>query len=102
MNQKTKVIFRRSRNDGEIIAVLPELAGDSNPYKTCLCYVHVGQHSAISTDYTAWTVPVSLGTYAPLLAELESLGYDLKVCKRSTRGDLEKRKKQCGYYGVED
>lgn len=102
MNKKTKVIFRRSKNDGEIIAVFPELAGDSNPYKTCLSYEHIGQHGAISTDYTTWTRPASASDSVNLEAELKSLGYDLKVCKRSARGDLVKRMQQCGYYGVED
>lgn len=102
MSNKTKVIFRRARGEGEVIAIFPELPGDDNPYRTCLSYVHFGQHGAIGADYTEWTVPVSLATYAPLMAELQSIGYDLKVCKRANYKDLQARIKACGYYQMED
>lgn len=93
----TKVIFRVDERDNqkEIIAVFPELAGDMNAYKTCGGYVHMGQHVTISADIPDWTRPATPEEYQDLLAELVSIGYDdLRVVKKMTRQDLEKRKEQ--------
>ena len=90
----TKVIFRREfpENGGEIIAVFPSLAGDSNPYKTCTFYAHVGQHGAMAIDYLKDTFPAHPVEYISLKAELESIGYDdLQVAKRFSRKDLQAR-----------
>lgn len=95
---KTKVIFRTFKPrpefqeaGGDVIAIFPELPGDSNPYRTCLSYQHIGQHGAMIVDYTDITRPASPAEYADLQRELESIGYDLDIRKRSTRADLEKR-----------
>lgn len=93
-----KVIFRKEfpERGGELIAVFPELPGDSNPYRTCLSYMHTGQHGAITLDYTEWTFPAKESEYMPLYAELSlAVGYNLKVCKRMTRQDLQARIKAC-------
>jgi len=80
----TKVIFRvitGRYGKGEIIALFPEIANDSQG--NCLSYMHVGQHGG--ADYLYMIQTSKLATpeqYAPLLQELESLGYNLKVCKR--------------------
>lgn len=94
--EPVKVIFRVDERDGgrEVIAVFPELAGDMNPYRTCLCYAHIGQHSSISTDYRTYTRPARHDEYADLLSELQSIGYSLKIVKRASRADLLKRKEQ--------
>ena len=76
----TKVIFR-IYPEGNIIALFPEIANDS--YGNCLSYMHIGQHGG--ADYTYVVQLTKLATpeqYAPLLQELESIGYNLKVCKR--------------------
>lgn len=94
----TKVIFRVDERDKgyEVIAVFPELAGDMNPYRTCTCYAHIGQHSAISTDFPQWTRPAKEKEYRDLKMELENgYGYNLRVVKKMTRSDLELRKLQC-------
>lgn len=91
---KTKVIFRKEfpENGGGIIAVFPSLAGDNNSYKTCLCYAHVGQHSACHVDYVAKsTFPARTLEYYDLMKELESIDYDLKISKRFSRKDLQSR-----------
>ena len=92
-----KVIFRKEypERGGEIIAIFPELPGDSNPHRTCLSYVHLGQHGAITLDYHEFTFPAQPSQYASLKAELESIGYNLRVCHRMTRGDLQARIKAC-------
>jgi len=87
---KTKVIFRKWK-DGDIIALFPELPGDMNPYRTCESYMHIGQHSAASVDLTNVIKLASPEEYASLFAELESIGYNLRVCKRFTQKDLQAR-----------
>lgn len=74
---KTRVVFRII--NGEVIALLPELPGDSDP-ATCLSYMHVGQHGAASI-YHKWPI-ASEKEYRDLYEELTSIGYDLQVCKR--------------------
>lgn len=94
MNAKTKVIFRRLAKNAkieEVIAVFPALAGDSNPFRTCLSYQRIGQHGAMSLDFMASTGPANFQEYYPLMKELESLGYDLQVAKRFSRKDLQAR-----------
>ena len=93
----TKVIFRKEfpENGGGIIAVFPSKAGDSNPYRTCLCYAPVGQHSAMSLKYMKGTFPAQPSEYSDLYSELVSLGYDLDVCTRFSKKDLQSRKEQC-------
>jgi hypothetical protein len=85
--EKTKVIFRKF--NGEVLALFPELPGDSNPYRTCLSYQHIGQHGAAAIDLKA--APATLAEYAPLARELESLGYEIKPARRFTRKDLQAR-----------
>lgn len=91
--EKTKVIFRKLQN--EVVAVFPELPGDSNPYRTCLSYQHIGQHGAITLDFAAWTLPATPAEHADLAKELESIGYNLKITKRSSYKNLQARIKAC-------
>ncbi len=99
---KTKVIFRIMKdpdyfdNPGEsVVAIFPEIPGDSNPYRTCLSYQHVGQHGAISLDYPEFTFPATDEESKDLQRELESLGYNLKVCKRMQYNYLRIRLQEC-------
>jgi hypothetical protein len=80
----TLVVFRKFKDDGSIIALFPEelwtTAGD------CGSYMHVGQHSG--ADYRgviAASKPATLEEYGPLLKELTSIGYLLKIRKRFQR-----------------
>ena len=93
---KTKVIFRKTLPEwgGETIAIFPALAGDSNPYRTCMSYERVGQHGAITLDFMKFTLLTTPENYTSLKAELESIGYDLQVAKRMTRKDLQARIEQ--------
>lgn len=87
----TKVIFRKYP-DGDVIALFPTLAGNGNPY-TCLSYMHIGQHAASLTNFSN-TIAASEAEYRDLKQELESIGYNLLVCTRFTRSDLQERIKQ--------
>lgn len=82
-NYKTKVIFRKFKSTGEVIALFPELPG-TNDYSTCESYMHIGQHSAASVSLSSITVRAREEEYASLQAELESLGYNLEVVNRFT------------------
>jgi len=91
----TKVIFRKFHPEkgGDVIAIFPELPGDGNPYRTCLSYQHIGQHGAITLDYTQFTFPlIQRREYEDLYFELVSIGYeDLEVVTRMTRKMLQER-----------
>lgn len=73
----TKVIFRKDKEDGDVIAVFPEDRQNDNMIG---CYAHIGQHSTMSLDYYKETVPATPEEYKDLKAELENIvGYNLEV-----------------------
>jgi hypothetical protein len=77
---KTKVVFRKFKA-GDILALFPN---DYEGNGFHLSYQHVGQHSA--ADYKAMisaSKPAKPEEYADLLAELQSIGYDLKIVQKS-------------------
>ena len=77
----TRVIFRKFKDNGEIIALFPDIVAS---FFERMSYMHIGQHSGV--DYDLCIKCTKLATeeeYAPLLAELKSIGYDdLKIYKR--------------------
>lgn len=82
----TAVIFRRFE-EGDIIALFPSLPCDDSGLITS--YQHIGQHSGASPDLIHELAPVPEADYAPLLAELVSVGYDdLDVLEPYTSADL--------------
>jgi hypothetical protein len=93
---KTKVIFHKmGKINPDIVAFFPELPGDSNPHRTCLSYMHMGQHGAASLEFYRWTKPASPEEYASLKAELGSIGYNLRIGQKITRKDTQARIKAC-------
>jgi len=92
----TKVVFRKFQ--GEIVALFPEEAATLNPI-LCTSYTHVGQHSA--AEYYSVLTSSKQATdaeAADLKAELESIGYNLRVYKRSPSDAYQKRKDQIKDY----
>lgn len=78
------MVFRKNEEDGEIIAVFPEIPSTPNP-ATCLIYAHVGQHAnADCRSILRNTAPATPKEYGPLMRELETIGYWLDVRKRVT------------------
>ena len=79
---KTTVIFRKWKSGG-VIALFPlidECVG------RCLSYEHIGQHGI--ADYQrmlADSDPAQPHEYADLKAELERIGYDLRIAKRNAK-----------------
>lgn len=80
----TKVIFRKFRSDGEILALFPEIPADCHAGH-CLSYQHTGQHGAAAVDLSHCTVPATPEESAPLAAELERVGYVLQPVHRVTQ-----------------
>lgn len=86
----TKVIFKRFP-EWDVIALFPTFPGDCNPYRTCMSYMHTRKHAAATMDL--FTLPAAQpAEYAPLMTELESLGYTLRIAHRATRRDMIARK----------
>lgn len=74
---KTKVIFRKLK--GEVIAFFPDIV---EGYGKIAYYTHVGQHG--SGEYSSQWPLAKPVEYAPLLVELERIGYNVDVRQRMT------------------
>ena len=77
--QKTNVIFRKWKDDGQIIALFPHedwnLEGNE-----CASYMHIGQHSGCEYQFVLMqTVPATREEYDELYSELAHIGYNLQV-----------------------
>lgn len=88
---KTRVIFRKFRSNGEVIALFPDIPG-TNSLATCSSYLHVGQHGAASVDLSPYTGIAKPDDYRALREELEHIGYVLEIRQRVPRDSLEKRR----------
>jgi len=89
---QTKVLFRAMRDkSAEVTALFPAMAGTVGNPNDCTCYARIGQHGAASLDFIRRTRPAKPEEYAPLKAELESIGYVLKVAHRATEADRRAR-----------
>ena len=93
---QTDVIFVIWPDNPEYIfdpvdALFPGLAGNMNP-DTCLCYSHVGQHSAADLDYMlSITRLAKPSEYGDLKGELEGIGYSLNIIKKTTERHRKQR-----------
>ena len=90
----TLVVFRRWRegNGGDIIALFPELPADHKG-RFCDAYEHVGQHGGADYHGVVQAArPVTPDETAPLLRELERIGYRLKPIKRASHKRHEARR----------
>jgi hypothetical protein len=75
---KTKVIFRRFKDDGSIIALFPDEIADMN--NNCMSYQHIGQHGAADYNYCIKkTIAATPLEYEPLKRELKTIGYELDI-----------------------
>lgn len=83
----TPVIFRRFKDNGDVIALFPTIPSDPDGvYITS--YQHVGQHGSASYHgVMVNSFPLyEPYEYAELLAELKNQGYDdLKIYRRASR-----------------
>lgn len=87
-DEVVKVVFRIDKygkfaNVEGVFAMFPELPGNYIQTTACLGYTHIGQHGSYDYQYCIDTTrQATPEEYARLKAELESLGYKLKVIKR--------------------
>jgi hypothetical protein len=85
-------VFRRWRDNGDIIALFPEIPSDINGWY-CDAYEHCGQHGGADFHGVVQaTKPVSLKEAADLIQELERIGYRLKPIKRASHRVHEARR----------
>jgi hypothetical protein len=89
----TLVKFRKDKpNQGNpdfnfenyITAVFPQLKWNKRLYgnEMLTAYAHLGQHTGACIEWVnECTDPANESEYQPLLRELESIGYNLKICK---------------------
>jgi hypothetical protein len=86
-DNKDRVIFKITAKDKDYpetdcIAFLLDVESDIGCVE---CYQHVGQHGEASIEYYYKCTPATPEQYADLKAELEIIGYNVKVCKRWNR-----------------
>jgi hypothetical protein len=93
-----RVVFRRWRAGGWVIALFPELPADAHG---CYCdsYMHVGQHGG--ADYhgvVRHTAPATPDEAAALAAELTRIGYRLVPVRRASPRLHERRREEARRY----
>lgn len=82
--EKTDVIFRECKENGEIIAVFPYVIDSGY---LVVSYSHIGQHSSCDYDwFISNCKPVMSDKYVHLLMELEELGYNLNILLKRNYG----------------
>lgn len=78
----TKVIFRKDKKTGEVIAFFLE----SYKNGTLMCYAHNGQHSTAELTYYWTTIKAKPLEYKELEKELiELYGYQLEIKQKFIR-----------------
>ncbi len=67
----------------EVFAFFPQLNYNKRLYGNDMktSYAHIGQHSACCKDYANDSRAANEAEYMTLKQELESIGYNLKICK---------------------
>ena len=88
----TLVVFRRWRDNGDIIALFPELPADYQG-RFCDAYEHVGQHGGADFHGVIQaTKAVSVEDAADLIQELQRIGCVLRPIKRASYKQHEARR----------
>jgi hypothetical protein len=78
---QTRVVFRvwPDHNGGDVIALFPDVPYDNHTPGRVESYQHIGQHGAADYNHViAATRPATPDEYAPLLAELQQIGYNVQ------------------------
>ena len=79
-----RVILRKDKTDGSIVAFLPN---NRARFGYVMCYAHIGQHSEASLDYYRTTLPLKPEDYSAgdaMVRELTAIGYEVLLVKRLT------------------
>ena len=83
---KTKVVFRKFNDGGDIIAIFPRVPGTSSGYD-CMSYQHNGQHGVADPAIVSITTLATPNECVSLRWELKALGYDLDIRTKMTYKD---------------
>lgn len=97
-----RVVFRRWKDGGEVIALFPELPADAHGY-FCDTYMQVGQHGG--ADYYGVireSFPVRPSESAILARELRRIGYRLKPIRRASWQHHEQRREAARAFRTAD
>ena len=91
----TKVLFLVHKDDehNTVFAVMPQICGTYDP-NTMTSYEMVGQHGAAAQAYVDECRLATLGEYAALKRELESIGYAVEVADYTGDEDFAIREKE--------
>ena len=95
---QVRVVFRRWRDGGGVIALFPELPSDAYGYY-CDSFMQVGQHGG--ADYhcvVRHTVPATTDESAALAAELHQIGYRLVPVRRASPRHHDWRREEARRY----
>lgn len=93
-----RVVFRKWRDGGGVIALFPELPADPFGYY-CDSYEHVGQHGG--ADYhgvVRYSTPATPEQSAALAAELHQIGYRLVPVRRASPQHHDRRREEARRY----
>ena len=93
MNEQ-RVVFRKWRDTGSVIALFPEIPTDRQGWY-CEAYEHVGQHGG--ADYHGViqaSRPAKPTEYRSLANDLDRIGYRVKPIKRASFRHHEQRRKE--------
>jgi hypothetical protein len=94
MKNQTKVVFRKWKKEGTIIAIFPEEISDNAGY-LCSSYEHVGQHGGCDPQLVmGMTAPATEKEYSELFQELTAIGYKLKVMRNISSNAFYVRRKK--------
>ncbi|SIH22760.1 Uncharacterised protein [Mycobacteroides abscessus subsp. abscessus] len=78
------VLFRTALDEGDVTAIFD----NTDEYPNLQCYAHLGQHSTATIEWVEdeeLTRASTRDEYAPLLAELGRIGYDVTVVDALTK-----------------
>lgn len=88
---KMKVIFRKDRKDGTIIAFFPECSAN---YGNIVCYQHIGQNGEASLEYYYSTVKANPDEYEELYNEVKGI-YGTSYAKGDSVYELDVKQRLC-------
>lgn len=84
--ESANIMFRAVKHGihkGSIDAIFIDQCDSYTDSECVTCYAHIGQHSSASLAYVyGSTRPAKESEYRDLLSELQSIGYDVTICKR--------------------
>lgn len=73
-----KFLIDKDSDGNSVFAYFPKIKYKNSGVEK-LCYSPIGQHGCCDPEYARKCKPATTDQYKPLLSELESIGYNLKI-----------------------